>query len=383
VPAWTRDEGASTAGVTDETPAGDMAGALRSLIDRTVESAHHLKEGLAQIAEARDEARTASARLQERLRLSARMLKALQGQSDHVGTLLADLEDGRRGAERAAADLERLLGRLEARARAAVEHFEQRVDEAHRSTLQRYEGQIVLREQVLADLEAGLDDAKSRADALARLVESAEVNVAVLAHKSAQASKEAEIRANRSAEMVRRCDEAHQRLSQQLTEAVERIDLAAARSEESLGKWEARLRRGDSVARDLDRRRAQVPQGVNRAETRVARKAGSDGRSETVELKPRTKTQLFGDLAEATRLSRREVASVFSALAGLIKCDLGRDGPGVFTVPGLTRITKVRKPARPSHRRVGPSTGAEPLAEAPPPRIAVRIRPLKGLKELL
>ena len=50
-------------------------------------------------------------------------------------------------------------------------------------------------------------------------------------------------------------------------------------------------------------------------------------------------------IAESTELSRKQVASVFDALADQIKSAVGKKGPGVFAVPGLMKIIVVQKPA--------------------------------------
>ena len=44
--------------------------------------------------------------------------------------------------------------------------------------------------------------------------------------------------------------------------------------------------------------------------------------------KARTKSQIMGDISDKTGLTRKEVASVFETMAGLIKKDLRR-GPGL------------------------------------------------------
>ncbi len=103
----------------------------------------------------------------------------------------------------------------------------------------------------------------------------------------------------------------------------------------------------------------------------------------TAEAKPRTKTQIYGEIADNTGLSRKEVASVFDAMAGMVKKDLGRRGPGTFTVPGLMKIRKHRKPA--TKRRFGknPFTGEEQWFAAKPAKNVVKFTALKNLKEMV
>ncbi len=98
--------------------------------------------------------------------------------------------------------------------------------------------------------------------------------------------------------------------------------------------------------------------------------------------KPRTKSQIIGEIAEQTELSRREVSDVFEAMADLIKKDIGRRGPGTFTVPGLMKIRVVRKPATKARKGINPFTGEEMMFKAKPARNVVKVGALKRLKEM-
>jgi nucleoid DNA-binding protein len=103
----------------------------------------------------------------------------------------------------------------------------------------------------------------------------------------------------------------------------------------------------------------------------------------TAEVKPKTKTQIFGSIADETGLSRKEVASVFDSMTKIMKKDLGRRGPGSFTVPGLMKVNKVHKPRRAARKGVNPFTGVEMMFKAKPAHNVVKVRPLKGLKEMV
>ncbi len=98
--------------------------------------------------------------------------------------------------------------------------------------------------------------------------------------------------------------------------------------------------------------------------------------------KPRTKSQVIGEISEKTGLTRKEVSSVFGLLAEQIKKDLKR-GPGVFTVPGLMKITVVRKPATKARKGINPFTGEETIFKAKPARNVIKIRALKALKDMV
>lgn len=99
--------------------------------------------------------------------------------------------------------------------------------------------------------------------------------------------------------------------------------------------------------------------------------------------KARTKTEVFGELATGTDLSKKEVAAVFDQLAGLIKKDLGKRGPGVFTVPGLMKIKVVRKPATKARKGINPFTKEEMIFKAKPARNVVKVLALKNLKSMV
>jgi nucleoid DNA-binding protein len=97
--------------------------------------------------------------------------------------------------------------------------------------------------------------------------------------------------------------------------------------------------------------------------------------------KARTKSEVFGTLATTVGLARKQIGGVFDALADLIKKDLR--GPGIFTVPGLMKITVVRKPATKARKGINPFTGQEIMIKAKPARKVVKVRPLKNLKAMV
>ena len=106
-------------------------------------------------------------------------------------------------------------------------------------------------------------------------------------------------------------------------------------------------------------------------------------KASTTEMKPRTKSEIYGTIAEDTGLTRKEVAAVFDAMSGLIKKDIGRRGPGTFTVPGLLKIRKHRKPATKRRFGTNPFTGEEQWFAAKPAKNVVKFTALKGLKEMV
>lgn len=98
--------------------------------------------------------------------------------------------------------------------------------------------------------------------------------------------------------------------------------------------------------------------------------------------KPATKSEILAAIAAKTELSRKQVASVFDALADQIKGAVGKKGPGVFAVPGLMKIVVIQKPAVPKHKGINPFTKLEQVFAAKPARKVIKVRPLKGLKDM-
>jgi nucleoid DNA-binding protein len=99
--------------------------------------------------------------------------------------------------------------------------------------------------------------------------------------------------------------------------------------------------------------------------------------------KPPTKGEIYSHIAQDTGLTRKQVNAVFDSLAGLIKRNVGRKGPGLFAVPGLMKIRVVTRPATKARKGVNPFTGQEMMFKAKPARKVVKVQALKGLKEMV
>jgi nucleoid DNA-binding protein len=99
-------------------------------------------------------------------------------------------------------------------------------------------------------------------------------------------------------------------------------------------------------------------------------------------VKAATKSEILSSIAEATQLSRKQVASVFDALACQIAGAVGKKGSGVFALPGLLKILVIQKPATPKRKGINPFTKQEQIFKAKPARKVVKIRALKALKDM-
>ena len=94
-----------------------------------------------------------------------------------------------------------------------------------------------------------------------------------------------------------------------------------------------------------------------------------------------TKSQIIASLAESTGLTKKQVSSVMDEYDTLVHRSIKKRSVGEFTVPGMMKVTTVSKPARKARKGINPFTGEETVFKAKPASIAVKIRPLKKLKE--
>ena len=104
--------------------------------------------------------------------------------------------------------------------------------------------------------------------------------------------------------------------------------------------------------------------------------------SKAVAKKPPSKSEIFTSIAEQTGLNRKQVAAVFTALGDQIGKSVGKRGTGQFTIPGLAKITVVRKPATKERTGINPFTKEQVVFKAKPARNVVKVRPLKALKDM-
>ena len=98
--------------------------------------------------------------------------------------------------------------------------------------------------------------------------------------------------------------------------------------------------------------------------------------------KAATKSEVLSSVAQATELSRKQVAGCFQALAAQVAKNVGKKGPGVFVVPGLMKIIVVQKPAIPARKGINPFTKQEQMFKAKPARKVIKVRAMKALKDM-
>jgi len=99
--------------------------------------------------------------------------------------------------------------------------------------------------------------------------------------------------------------------------------------------------------------------------------------------KEMTKAEMVTALSEATQMTKTDVTTVIAELGNLIGKNVGKKGPGVFTLPGLLKIEVKVKPATKKRMGVNPRTGEPMEISAKPKMRVVRVRALKGLKDVI
>ena len=93
-----------------------------------------------------------------------------------------------------------------------------------------------------------------------------------------------------------------------------------------------------------------------------------------------SKSQVFEALAEDSGMSKSEVKKLWGSLERLIEASICDQGYGQFTLPGLMKVTTVRRPAIKARRGINPFTKEETWFKDKPASTGVRIQALKKMK---
>lgn len=96
-----------------------------------------------------------------------------------------------------------------------------------------------------------------------------------------------------------------------------------------------------------------------------------------------SKTQILDQIAADTGLARKQVAAVLDSLGGVIGGHLDKRGVGEFVLPGLLKISTVKKPAVKARKGISPFTKEEVIFKAKPASTVVKVRALKKLKDMV
>ena len=94
-----------------------------------------------------------------------------------------------------------------------------------------------------------------------------------------------------------------------------------------------------------------------------------------------SKSGLVSHIATHTGVETKGVRSVLEALEQTISSAISKKGAGLFTMPGLFKISSTAVAAKPKRKGIDPFTKEERWFAAKPASVKVKIRPLKKLKD--
>lgn len=125
-------------------------------------------------------------------------------------------------------------------------------------------------------------------------------------------------------------------------------------------------------------KRKAVKRAVKKTAAAKPRSIGSI----SVGRKPFTKSQIIATICDHTGLARKDVVAVLETIPHIISAHVQKQGPELFSWPGLFKIQVIKKPATKARQGINPFTGESMLFKAKPASRRVKVRPLKQLKEM-
>jgi len=269
--------------VLDQRSFDELSGRLGALIDDAGKAAETLTSRLAEAQMTQTEPNQASAQLQERLRLGARMLKAFQTQIDRVEAVIGRLDERRRDAEdaeatldeqwkafqthvdqsrrQAEADMDRAAKETQERLEAHVadfisrlpdpSDFQRRIDELVDSAKQRTEEHVSRSLEGVDEGARRLEELELRLEQLRRAQDGAEAERQTLQNMLAETTANVQAKSAEAKEIMRQSGEAKAMLAEALLDAAEQIDQLGGRSEGFVARIQGQLDRTESAEQRL------------------------------------------------------------------------------------------------------------------------------------
>jgi len=281
--------------VLDQEAFDQLAATLRSLLDEAGIAIDRLETRIEAAGSREDAPSAAAAQLQERLRLSAQMLKAFQGQIDRVQSAITEIDERRQGLDDTAADVARTIEsrgsgavtEIETAATAAIEGFEKRwgEDAAAQERIEAFESQLESRAAAaitrfelqieaheaerLARIETAgerLTGLEQRVAAMEQTVETAEVTVAALGQRVGETGRQASAHLEHAETATSRCGEMIESLDDAVDAASEQVEQLTSQGERLTAAVRERMDRGNIAERRLAGRVAEAERALARIE---------------------------------------------------------------------------------------------------------------------
>ena len=103
--------------------------------------------------------------------------------------------------------------------------------------------------------------------------------------------------------------------------------------------------------------------------------------------KPLTKSQFLSAIAEESGKTKQDIDNIWDSIRSVVLKQIGKNqnNTGEITLPGLLKIVRIEKPAKPAKKGVpNPFKPGELMdIEAKPAKCVLKLKPLKGLKDMI
>lgn len=97
---------------------------------------------------------------------------------------------------------------------------------------------------------------------------------------------------------------------------------------------------------------------------------------------PLSKSALIQTLADKNeKLSRKDVKGILESIVTIGHAELKKNG--LFVIPGLVRMTVIKKPATKARKGINPFTKEPTVFKAKPARKVIKARPVKAAKDAI
>ena len=124
--------------------------------------------------------------------------------------------------------------------------------------------------------------------------------------------------------------------------------------------------------------------GKSKKKATTVKKVTAAKKAPVISVKdPLTKGGIIKAMTDITSLPRKDVIASLEALTTVIELHVKSRGPGKFVMPGLLKISVVKKASRPARKGINPFTGEEVMFKAKPAHKVIKIKALKKLKEMM
>lgn len=237
--------------VIDQNAFDDLAGTLRNLIDNAENVGRGLEQCVKHAGGVKQEQDKSAEQLQERLRLSARMLKAFQSQIVRTESAIAELTSREEHffsvEQQAEHAVESMKKRIDGVIDTVMDRFQQQLEERITAALERMDREIDARVNRLQIITDEVDALAPALDRLNEVAEHAEVSVVSKAYRAAELVVDLVDRGRAIEELIARSKSASTRLEDELLVSALQIDELNEQSGLIGDRLEAACQRGEST----------------------------------------------------------------------------------------------------------------------------------------